>query len=211
MNQVQPQSLRPLIVMDNNGEYYSIGMQRPNSPFIKSNRCSSEHYQRERTKIQQNSFSKAGTSRSNDGIRPQKGNHRRQIKKHTTTNNIGETSSGSEFSSTSCDSWLLVAKNKQQQKTGIKKCNSTYEKPGDVRNHEYQRQKYANPYRPEGVDILADLDEQIAELQIQSNAVRQLVERAKLRRKETRSKCLEHLDEIQKKYLFTTHNFELYL
>uniref|UniRef100_A0A914CV89 Uncharacterized protein n=1 Tax=Acrobeloides nanus TaxID=290746 RepID=A0A914CV89_9BILA len=51
------------------------------------------------------------------------------------------------------------------------------------------------------VDFLAELDKQIAELQIQSDAVRQLVEQARERqdlRSRTRQICIEHINELRK-------------
>ena len=82
------------------------------------------------------------------------------------------------------------------------------------------------------VDFLAELDKQIAELQvhlhtfalsvsnpanifqIQSDAVRQLVEQAKERqelRERTRLLCMEHINELRKMRWFMRNNFELCL
>jgi hypothetical protein len=64
------------------------------------------------------------------------------------------------------------------------------------------------------VDFLAELDKQIAELQIQSDAVRQLVEEAKHRqelRERTRLLCMEHINELRKMRWFMRNNFELCL
>uniref|UniRef100_A0A914QBQ7 Uncharacterized protein n=1 Tax=Panagrolaimus davidi TaxID=227884 RepID=A0A914QBQ7_9BILA len=64
------------------------------------------------------------------------------------------------------------------------------------------------------VDFLAELDKQIAELQIQSDAVRHLVEQAKERqelRERTRILCMEHINELRKMRWFMRNNFELCL
>jgi len=64
------------------------------------------------------------------------------------------------------------------------------------------------------VDFLAELDKQIAELQIQSDAVRHLVEQAKERqelRERTRLLCMEHINELRKMRWFMRNNFELCL
>uniref|UniRef100_A0AC34GFI0 Uncharacterized protein n=1 Tax=Panagrolaimus sp. ES5 TaxID=591445 RepID=A0AC34GFI0_9BILA len=64
------------------------------------------------------------------------------------------------------------------------------------------------------VDFLAELDKQIAELQIQSDAVRHLVEQAKERqelREKTRILCMEHINELRKMRWFMRNNFELCL
>uniref|UniRef100_A0A7E4VVY9 RING-type domain-containing protein n=1 Tax=Panagrellus redivivus TaxID=6233 RepID=A0A7E4VVY9_PANRE len=63
-------------------------------------------------------------------------------------------------------------------------------------------------------DCMAELDKQIAELQIQSDAVRMLVEEAKRHselREKTRLICMEHINELRKMRWYMRNNFELCL
>ncbi|KAH7728820.1 hypothetical protein AAVH_03192 [Aphelenchoides avenae] len=82
----------------------------------------------------------------------------------------------------------------------------------------FQDNYYYPPRKANDVDFLAELDQQIAELQassrLQSDAVRQMVEQAKERRElrvRTRQLCMEHLRELRKMRWFMHNNFELRL
>uniref|UniRef100_A0A915CX97 Uncharacterized protein n=1 Tax=Ditylenchus dipsaci TaxID=166011 RepID=A0A915CX97_9BILA len=110
-----------------------------------------------------------------------------------------------EQSSTSCSSWtaMLISPRAQAQH---RPCHFNAPPPPPL-----QQSMRA---RPNEFDFLAELDQQIVELQHQSDAVRHLVEQAKERhelRSKTRQLCMEHLKELRKMRWFMHNNFELCL
>ena len=147
----------------------------------------------------------------------------------------GEESMGEEPDTTSCSSWAPVIAPSKAPKSepmslqreipyrrGVEECSSTLL---PITSAAVRRVK-----RPSEVDFLAELDQQIAELQVrpshwsaynqvhgfqvQSDAVRQLVEQAKERhemRSRTRQLCMEHLQELRKMRWVMHRNFELCL
>ncbi|KAI1710979.1 hypothetical protein Ddc_13108 [Ditylenchus destructor] len=107
-----------------------------------------------------------------------------------------------QHSSTSCSSWTPMVTSQKGQRL----MPAGYDMDGQVSGQSGKR-------RPDEFDFLAELDQQIVELQ-HKRRVRSLVEQAKERhelRSRTRQLCMEHLKELRKMRWFMHNNFELCL
>ena len=115
-------------------------------------------------------------------------------------------SSSSTVSEESCSSWMPIA---------IRKRSGNFSTRNSLEDSEQISNSIVQNHRLSEFNFLAKLDQQIAELQIQSDAVRQLVDAAKERQEarfRTRQLCLQHLKELRQARQWVLHrNFELCL